>query len=110
MPHNLKKIRYYIDTRDNSKKYVIRVEQIIILAETLKSWTIKFYVKDYGEEIFTIPKSQCKYYKDRNIMEIPLWLYHRNTKLKPKQGNYNRYVYQECIQCYNNYYETLKEI
>jgi len=110
MPHNLKKIRYYTDASSNKITYVIRVENITILKETTKSWTIKFTVKDYGDETFTIPKSQCKYFKGRNIMEIPLWIYHRNTKLKPKSGDYNRYVYQECIECYNNVYTSLKEM
>lgn len=100
MPHKLKKIRYYTDTYRNTTTYVIRVEEITILNETDKSWSIEFNVKDYGKEVFCLPKSRCKYYKDRNIMEIPLWIYHRGTKLKPKKGNYNKYVYQECIGCY----------
>ena len=109
MPHNLKKIRYYTDTRTNRITYVIRVEEITILKETDKSWTIEFNVKGYGKEIFCLPKSQCIYYKDRNIMEIPLWIYHSKTRLRPERGNYNRYVYQECINCYDNDYEALKK-
>lgn len=109
MPHNLKKIRYYTDISTNTITYVIRIEEIKILYETDKSWTIEFHVKDHGKEVFCLPKSQCKYYKDRNIMEVPLWLYHRKTKLKPKEGNYNMYVYQESIQCYDNTYKALKK-
>ena len=69
--------------------YHTRIENIIVLQTTDKSWLVEFPVKEDTIQMW-FPKKICVLWKEYNILSVPQW-YYKKTYPKEKlvwQDNY----------------------